>query len=141
MPTETALGYSFIVEENEEISITFSLRNYTLNALSVITKSVLDLLDVVMYNNFIWDPVIVFHIRLKRKDDIVHHVNIECENKSSQEWVYKFESRISAEYRIFFEPPQNNEFIRLLSGQPGFLKKGESTTIRVVYSPENMNKC
>ncbi len=31
--------------------------------------------------------------------------------------------------------------MKLLTGQPGFLKKGESITIRVIYSPENMSKC
>ena len=79
-----------------------SLKNYTVNALSAITKTVIDLMDIIMFNNIIWDPITIFHIKLKRKDDIVHHVEIECENRASQEWVYRFDAKISAEYRVFF---------------------------------------
>ena len=53
-----------------------SLKNYTVSALSVITKSVIDLMDIIMFNNIIWDPITIFHIRLKRKDDIIHNVDI-----------------------------------------------------------------
>lgn len=43
---------------------------------------------------------------------------------------------MTAQYRVFFDNDSGTgESMRLLTGQPGFLKKGESTTIRVVYSP------
>lgn len=65
-----------MVEQGEEIKITFSLKNYTNSNFGFVTKNVVDLMDVVMFNNVIWDPIILYTIKLKRKDDILHNVVI-----------------------------------------------------------------
>lgn len=76
LPSQTQNGYSFMVEQGEEIKITFSLKNYTNSNFGFVTKNVVDLMDVVMFNNVIWDPIILYTIKLKRKDDILHNVVI-----------------------------------------------------------------
>ncbi len=35
-------------------------------------------MDIYMWNNVIWDPVTIYKLKLKRKDDVIHHVCIEC---------------------------------------------------------------
>jgi hypothetical protein len=67
-----------MVVENEEIKITFSLRSLSLNTLTSTNKNMIDLVDIVMYNNVLMDSVTIYNLKLKRKEDIIHTVSIEC---------------------------------------------------------------
>jgi hypothetical protein len=58
--------------------MTFSLRSLSLATLSNPGKNMPDLLCIVMYNNIAMDPLTLFHVKLKRKEDIIHNVSIEC---------------------------------------------------------------
>jgi hypothetical protein len=50
---------------------------------------------------------------------------------------------MTAWYKIFWEEEPNDcpESLRLLTGQPGLLKKGETATIRVLFSPAKVGRC
>jgi hypothetical protein len=67
-----------MVVENEEMGITFSLRSLSLNTLTSTNKNMIDLVDIIMYNNILMDSITIYNLKLKRREDIIHSVSIEC---------------------------------------------------------------
>ena len=41
-------------------------------------------LNIILMNNVLWDPITIYDIKIKPRQDIVHEVVIECEDKFTQ---------------------------------------------------------
>ena len=113
------------------MELTLSVKNFH-------THKKNSVLSICLMNNVFWDPLTIYEVRLKPKPDIIHEVTIECEDKNTQEWVYKYESRMASEYRVSFESGKQFKFLTSLS--LGYLKKGEYSILRISFSPDSMNK-